>query len=339
MNKGDFEISDFELDYDPFVPQDNTEEPVDNNPEEDIIDTPTEDIQEPNLPENFEENWVQYGIDNQYLMIGDEDIPNISSIEDAFKIDAARRTELIQKALVDSFPDDFKVIAHAVLEKGINNPRQLLEILANNSGQEAEQEFNEAMAHEVIKTHHAALGYEDIEIDMVVEELKSRDKLMSVAQKIYDREQEANKKLKSVELEKEIARQAAEREEQERVQRENARILNEQFEEKSWRKDTKEKIKKEYLYGTTFKKIEQLALNPTTAPEFAMLVSRIFEQDSKGNIRLNMSSLTDLAASKEAKKIKESWSNTIKTNTRVKFGGPSKANVNNTLTEDYDFNF
>ncbi len=165
-------------------------------------------------------------------------------------------------------------------------------------------------------------GWDEEDLEMDLETLKSKNKLIPAAEKIVAKQNEVKQRERQIEIEKEVERQKQEKEEYENNMRQQAQLIQSQFESKSWDKKIKTEIANEYFTGITINKINSLLVNPETAADMAMVVSRIFKSDAKGNVSLNLDSFTDLVKGKEGNRIKKEW--TEKSN-KVRFGTAKKS--------------
>ena len=338
------DISNYELDYENEFEDKELEEKevaanltgeeneVDekNNANDDTnadLDTSEDDL-------SNEEKLVNYWIEKEYLMINPEE-DKIESMEDALRIDAERRTDFIKDKLIEQFPEDFRILADGVINHGVKDIRKILELMAGNTANESSAAVTEEKAIETLKAHYTDLGYDADEIDMDVASLKSKNKLIPAAERLIARQNEVENKQKQLEMQQEVERQKIAEAENVRQYQEHQNLIANEFKQKTWKDDAKRQIAEEYFKGVTVEKVKHLLTNPTTAADFAMLVSRMFRTDDKGTISLNMDSLVDLASAKEAKNIKNKMQQKA-FGSPVRFGNVKRASQPD-LDSDYDF--
>jgi len=324
-NIKDFEIEGFDFNEEMFE--------IDNNIQEQEQEIPAEQENkaEDTLPEQLshEEELVNLWLENNLLMI-DPDQDEISSLEDVLKLDAERRTEYVKNAIIDRFPDKFKMLANAVINDGIEDIDSILSLMNTNNKE------NVAISPEdAIRNHWKELGLDDDIIDMDIETLRENNKLEFAAQKLIEREQKQQERERELIIKNEIEKQKIQREQEERQRLEHANYISNQIDTKPWNSEVKRIVKEEYFTGQTFEKIRQLATNPDTAAELAMLISRIYEQD-KDRVKLNMSSLVDIVKGQEGKKLKEAWGDKTLKGGKIRFGQVRKPEENSYL-DDYEF--
>lgn len=338
------DISNYELDYENEF-EDNLNKELEQNEETDTSkeneidekdnannDTNTDvDTSEDNL--SNEEKLVNYWIEKEYLMINPEE-DKIESMEDALRIDAERRTDFIKDKLIEQFPEDFRILADGVINHGVKDIRKILELMAGQTSNE-NTAVTEEKAIETLKAHYTDLGYDADEIDMDVASLKSKNKLIPAAERLIARQNEVENKAKQLEMQQEVERQKIAEADNLRQYQEHQNLIANEFKQKTWKDGTKRQIAEEYFKGVTVEKVKHLLTNPTTAADFAMLVSRMFKTDNKGTISLNMDSLVDLASAREAKNIKNKMQQKA-FGSPVRFGNVKRATQPD-LDSDYDF--
>jgi len=324
------------------------EDDLDINPiEGDLNNDADLDIQDPtDNPEpqplgndelSDDEKLINMWVDKEYLMINPEE-DQIESIDDAFKLDAQRRTDFIKEKLIESFPEDFRILAEGVINHGVTDVKKILEMMsAGNSN--TERELDDAYAAEIVKKHYQDVGWDEEDIEMDIRDRKEKNKLIGVAQRILDKQNEVENRQRKIEIEQEVARQKIEEEANRKKQEEHQALLINQFKQKAWREDTKKQIAEEYFKGATVQKAQHLLTSPDTAADFAMIVSRIFKTDPQGRISLDMNSLVDLVKTKEIKNIKNDLNQKAFSN-KIRFTNVQRQpQADDIDTSEYEFNY
>lgn len=297
---------------------DNTNEPI----EEDntVIDDNTIGDNVDQLSK--EEELVNYWIENEYVMV-DPEKDEIKSMEDVLRIDAQRRTDYIKNTIIESMPDKFRLLADAVINKGISDIEPILQMMKGET--KSNDELNDSRATEIVTEYFKDLGYDDDDIEMDLVSLKDKNKLLQTAQRIVAKNNQIEDSKRQIEVEQEIKRQTEQQEKIRLAEQQRYNTISTEFANKDWKKEVKQQIAEEYFEGKTFQKVRLLAENPQTAADFAMLVSRIFTIDKDNKIGIDMTSLTDLVKAKEAGKIKENWNSKLSNSKTVRFGNMQKA--------------
>lgn len=282
-----------------------------------------------------DERLINMWVEKEYLLINPEE-DEIGSIEDAFKIDAKRRTDFIREKLIDSFPDEFKMLAEGVINHGITDIKKILELMEHKDPN-AQRELDDDYAAEIVKKHYSDIGWDEEDIEMDIKDRKAKNKLIGMAQRVLERQNEIEDKTRKIQMEREIERQKLEEETNRKKQQDHQDQLVNQFKQKAWREDTKKQIAEEYFKGTTIEKTKHLLHSPETAADFAMIVSRIFKTDPQGNVSLDMNSLVDLVKTKEVKKIKNELSQKAFSN-KIRFGNAQRQSQSEDIDmSEYDF--
>lgn len=336
MKDNELNLTDFELDFD--LEQFNKEEIKDKKIEEkeeeaiekeEIIEKEVED-----LDTSEDERLVNLWVDKKYLMINPEE-DEISSLDEALELDAKRRTEYIatkvKEDLIENFPEEFKILADAVLNHKVTDVKKLLTFYDSDI---KEEEMNEKSAKSILAEHYKEIGYDQEEIDYHVESLSEKGKLISAASKIQERNLEAEKKIRQAEIQANIEKEKAIKKEEEQRNQMIFEALQEEFNNKPWETDTKKKLYNEYMTGITIDKAQALLQDPKTAADFAMLIAKIYQQDDKGRVSININPFIKQIKTEKNTEIKKSLEQ--EKSTRIRFNTTKKQNDEFNLS-DYEF--
>lgn len=283
-------------------------------------------------PDN-DEALLNYWLEKGLIMINpDED--EINSIDEALEIDARRRSELIEiqmrDYLVQSFPEDFKIIADAVINQGVGDVKTLLNLFKEDDIQ-TPQEVNEKTARAIVEKHYKEkLNYDEDLLDVTIETLITKNKLVDTAKQIEKVELAAKEEKRRVEVEKEVQRQIEAKKQIEAQNQRYLQTINQEIESRSWSPNIKKEVQQEYLAGTTVEKIKDLLQDPYTAPDIAMLIHQLYEKDKNGKIRLNLNSVKNLVSSQMTQELKQEQK---KKAFNFRFGSLKKANDEFDLSE------
>ena len=276
-------------------------------PIEEPDDTGSKVIDNNSEPTN-EEALLNYWLEKGLIMVNPEE-DEIDSIETALEIDNKRRTELLENQvkdyIVSSFPEDFKILAQAVLNEGITDIKTIISLYQDSVKEEVSQELDDNRAKMIVEKHYKdKLGYDQDLLDLTVETLITKNKLVDTAKQIEKVENSVREERRKIEMEKEIQRQADMRRQAEEQNQRYIDNINQQIESRSWNKNIKKEVQEDYLSGKTIEKIKDLLQNPQTAPDIAMLIHRLYQKDQGGNINLNLGAIKEIVSSDTLKELK-----------------------------------
>jgi len=331
----EYKLEDFE-EIDPSVfnkEKDNNPENIDNTPIEETVNKPYQ----PQGDFSREEELLNYWLENDLLMINPEE-DEITSVEQALEIDARRRSEVLENQikdyLVESFPEDFKILAQAVINEGITDVKSIIN-LYKDFVQEEPAEMDESRAKQTVERHYKdKLSYDQDLLDITVETLIAKNKLIDTAKQIEKVEYSAQTERKKIELEKEVQRQTELKKQAEQQNQLYINNINQEIESRSWNKNIKKEVQNDYLSGRTIEKIKDLLQDPSTAPDIAMLVHRLYQKDQGGKINLNMEAIKELVSSQTVKELKDEQKRKAY---NFRFGSLRKPSADEIDMSDYEY--
>lgn len=279
------------------------EEPK-QKPEED--QEPIETKEEEESEVSVEELLFKAGVEEGYLLLDDD--YEYSSLEEALAEDAKNRTELIKQRLVESFPEEFRFFANAVINQGVTDVKTILEAMNSDTTEVvSEDKLSDDQARTILEKFYKKQEMDDDDIETIIDNLEVKDKLKKSAVTVLRKEAEVKQKEREEKIKNEVLKQQQEQEQRRLEAQKRAQEMQDLIASREQSSKVKQTVQNELFSGQTIEKVKQIFNQPDTAIDFSALVSRLFTVTKDNKVSLNMEALSEFAKKESGEAIKKTW--------------------------------